>query len=124
MHHARFVSILLVLAAACRAGSAAPPVRLGELTWRTCPDTLATEVVNGSEESIRVFAGEGYNGSPAPRPVGWLTTVRAGERDIITAVQRTETRLWITAVERPTEANGSLRRPIGYSRITMRCVRR
>jgi hypothetical protein len=120
----RPLATVLVLAAACRTRPAAPPVRLGDLTWRTCPDTLATEVLNGSEESIRVFAGEGYNGSPAPRPVGWLTTVRAGESDVLTTVQRTETRLWVTAVERPTEANGSLRKPIGYSRISMRCVAR
>jgi hypothetical protein len=123
MRH-RLLTAVLVIAAACRTRPAPPPVRLGDLTWRTCPDTLATEVVNGSEEPIRVFAGEGYNGSPAPRPVGWLTTIRAGQSDILTTVQRTETRLWITAVDRPTEANGSLRKPIGYSRIMMRCVLR
>lgn len=126
----RTLALVLVLAAttACwRHRPAATPQRLSELRWRVCDPQYATRVVNGAREAIRVHVGAGATGSPRPPAPLWATTIQPGQEDEVEnlgTIAPTARFLWVTAVERTTEMNGELRRPVGYERIAISCVAR
>jgi hypothetical protein len=117
---------LLAAALALSACAARQPVgqpqRLGDLYWRACPWSQATEVVNGSDEAIRVWAGEGQTGSPRPQPARWQGTIARGATEVFEMVERTANYLYVAPADRSYDANGGIRRPLGYQRIQISCV--
>lgn len=122
------LTLALVLTAACwRHQPAATPQRLSELRWRVCDPRYATRIVNDSREVISVYVGAGATGSPRPPAPLWATTIQPGQEDEaenLGTIAPDARFLWVTAVDRTTELNGQLRRPVGYDRIAISCVAR